>query len=688
MKIPSNSLWKQPNLSDLFGPLAATKCMILDEPGYATLAPRTVRLYSNDDDTDFDVPLYFGRYQPGTFFIVTSDAAFTLQFDPDTLAIAEEAGTLAPALTLGSAGLWWQNRWYVSLDTAIRYRTTTSDTFVSAVTGLTSGARHPLAILKTLNYLLVGNGNVVKAYDSSHSNVANLTLPSDFEVIGIAYNNGKAGIITRLGDDTDGQDDSAYFFTWDGATSAAQQGVAVGSIAAIGISPNKNTFLLHLKDGRVVYWNGGGLVDSGNFPFFNLSGMQITEGDNTLTTHGDSMRQLTSTRTLINATLVLSSFGKYQEEHSPRSPSGVYCHDTDVGLYHRYAPSISPMTLISVADGDQNASTDVLTATSGTVPATGSVALYAGTAGASIGGLKRNTAYYIINLTSTTFQLAASREDADEGRAIDITATSGNTAYFYMVEFHDFGQTLFDTAGGIGLCEAPTSVYRDILVGASLQDRTASAGATESMCIGVPFLENRGHLIFSRINALEIEDEAQSLVVKFRPLGAEDVIVVKEKPSDVAGLPVTTPQNIRSSSIGTWQGKRSLTSSADLSAAKDYLDADVNNQLELEVVSGSGGGVSVQISSIDYDSATEVYAIGVEEDVPGAAVEEVFDFSIDNWHLLRKITSADTDENEKGYAEVSCGTISKRQIFKIELRGYGTTIETSDYTGRNETELE
>ena len=73
---------------------------------------------------------------------------------------------------------------------------------------------------------------------------------------------------------------------------------------------------------------------------------------------------------------------------------------------------------------------------------------------------------------------------------------------------------------------------------------------------------------------------------------------------------------------------------------------------------------------IDYSGG--VYALVLEEDVVGAVAGLRSYFSIDHWKKCAEVTYSTQKE---GIFEVPIAVVSKSPQFKIELRGYNTTIE-------------
>jgi len=665
IKLPQQQ-WSQQNNSDKFGSLAYTKNINLDEEGYIKLSPRTIKLMDADISGSFGLPMAVGKSGVGGFQVASASTSnYTATFTSQQNQWVADTGTAEPTLGFDSDGIWFNGLWVASSATAVLSKAspTSSATWTSRVSGLTSGYNHALCVFQDRNSLCVANGNVVQqvsaAWADDDAAYPDLTLPSDFEVVGMAFNNARMGVITRLNNDgTTGQDQEAKFFLWDGATTGANVGVGVGSDAIVGITSYKSSFVILNRAGELLYWNGGGFDKVAAFPFYFSSDMYNDPfANNNL---GKVYMEVDGDIILINIGMELEAINAKEENRRENTMSGVWCFDPKVGLYHRYSPSMSQGYVNYVAGADCNASTNTLVASAGayglqTIPATGNKARL--TSGA-IGGLKKNTDYYIIRISTTNFQLAETKEQALAGVAIDLTSFDANN-YFWMYNILDFGNTYYESPGATSLIRERNNTYGDILLGARLYDTALSS--TDMICVAVPNLENRGYFVTPKGFSGQTTDTTQKLLVKYRPLKDEDAIVVKYRTKDVLGLPVTSSGN-----QATWTSPTEFYTSQDLSEAKTYIDA--GGELEFEAIAGAGAGQTVQVVSIAESSGT--YAVVLEEDVIGASAGLKSEYIITNWNVGRTITSADGD-----YNEVPIGKTGKFVQFKVELRGSDVAVE-------------
>lgn len=658
IKFPLNSKWSQYNSSDKFGSISYSKNINLDKEGYLKLSPRTVNIFdetSTYGDVDFGIPVSFGRYDAGQMYICTTDEPFTINYSPTSKTITEDNSSNNPNLTGNSHGVWWQNRFYESTSTAVYYYDGSVWT-ADAIIGLTSGVRHYMAVFKNKNSLAVSNGNTVKLYNTSHSNTITLTLPSDFEVIGLAYNNNKLGITTRLGSGSSGQNSNSYFFVWDGATTEANAGYSIGTDTAFSIDAYKSSFVVCTNAGQLLYYNGGGFEELAHFPFYNE---EKRTGFDTILSYGDSM-VVDGDIIYINVNFNFDGSGSKEETYLQSNPSGVWCYDPNIGLYHRYSPSISKVYSHTIVQANVNTTTGVFT-TGSTIPNSGGIVI---NSSGTIGGISRGKIYYVIKITPTTFKIAETYEDAINMQGITITSAD-TINYFLMYDVVDYGASFSGITGGIALWGNNTSAYRDIIFGGSIYN--SSLSLQDSMFSSVPFLENRGYVVLPRLFTNAKEENIQSIIFKHSPLDINDALYIKFKKKNVFGLPTSSPNGITNSYI-SWTSDTTGTSTSDLSEAKSCFDS--GDELELEIISGIGGGQMIKITNITESSGT--YTITVEESVVGYTSGAKSYFVIDNWKVYGSV-NYDTQKN--GILEIPIAESTKSPEIKIELRGYQTTIE-------------
>lgn len=679
IEIPGQSKkYSVPNNSDLFGSLHYTKNINLDEDGYLKLSSRTVSIFNQKDTSNVRLPVAFGRKSdfysvpPSVEFALTQAGQkgywLILQDTGDNLNV--DIGTNAPTLTTDSHGCWFQNLWTVTDDTELYTKADVTDvaTYTARSASLTSGKVHFVEVFRNRNTVCVTNGNTVKQFNTSYSASTTLTLPTDYEAIGLSYSNNKMGVIAMLSDTAQGQNQEAYFFVWDGASTSASAGIPIGTDKIIAIRPFIGSWVILTSNGKFRFYNGGGWDDT--LPALPFYYQQLYWGDSyTRDILGDCTFG-SDDLIYFNNNGLLKPYGTRYEKFLPNNMGGILCLDPKIGIYNRYTPSISTSSIISVTSANVNTTTDVLT-TAGTVPSTGSPIKYISDKSNHIGGLTTPTIYYCIKLSATTFNLATSKENAIAGIKIDLTSTGASTNYFMGLEVYDYGQSYATTTGAIAEVGEVTPTHDHLIFGSNLNDFDSTNDYVH-LNVTVPDFENRGYAVTPKIESSQISDIAQKIFIKYRPLDTNDKIIAKVKTKDVLGLPVTTPQaRVSTNNQCVWSGADTFytTNGVDLSDAKTAFDAGV--ELECEIIAGAGAGSMAKILDISYDSSTNVYSVQLEEDIDGAASTRYCDIKIENWTVLDTITTDDAD----GFKEIPIGETTPWYKFKIELRGSNTTIE-------------
>jgi hypothetical protein len=662
-----NPTWKQTNTSDKFGSIVYGKNIDHDETGYISLSPRSVNIFDDAGTVDnvsnpgFDYPVAFGRYDSGDFRLATTDTAFEISISDTGKSIEitnDSSGSSEPSLSIYSHGVWWQNKWHVSTATNIRSQTSTSDWSTDLISNFTNNnRRHYLEVFASRNKLCATDGNTVKQYNDDYTASTTLTIPADYEAVGLAYNNSTMGVITRLGNDSAGQNTEARFYAWNGSSTGAQSDAGVGSIACLGITPYQSTFVVLNSNGQLLKWLGGGFQTLATFPFWtsktslNVLTAINTKG-NVLSVDGDII--------YINFGFNSDGYGKKGEEYLQNNPSGIWCYDPTVGLYHRYSYSNTKVYMHTILEANVNTTTDVFT-TSTTIPTTGNPVIMPT---ATLGGLEVAKIYYVIRLTSTTFKLAETKQDAIDGNWIDITSASVSNI-LWMYDLVDYGTSYSRNVGAIAQFGDSAKVYRDLLFGASIKDTAMSD--TVALCMVVPFLENRGYFVIPKIFKGEQKTNITKITIKHSPLDTGDAIIVKTKMRSYVRIPTVSP-NDASSNWLTWTSSTTATTNTDLSEVKEAFDD--GEAMELELTAGIGAGQLIKITNITENAGT--YTITVEDEVVGYTSGRRSYFVIDNWKYWG---SVDVDTQKEGIFELAINDTSKSPQIKIELRGYETKIE-------------
>lgn len=661
-RLPGQSRqWVQTNESDLFS--LQTKNINFDEEGYIKLSPRAVSLV-DEDTTNFGLPTALGRRSDGNFEVVTTSTPFEIQIDANAasgVSAVEDTdsdGDSPPNFNFNSHGCWFNNLWNVTEDDELYTKNLSNGNWTdrNKSANMTAGVLHPVAHMISRDTLMVGNGNQVLQYDTSYSADTTLNLPSLFEVTKLAYNGGKMAIATKLSDTVQGINGQAQFFLWDGTSAATNPGIDSGADYILDVIAYKGTFVIVNRAGQLRMYNGGGWTELAQLPVWFTS---RTWGDSVNQQGVGDILEADGDIIYINIDGSTEQYGRKGEEYL--SPGGLWCFDPKVGLYHRMAPSISTASRLTVTASNVNTSTDVFTKTAGTIPPNGSPVKYVESPGNQIGGLLIGKVYYCIKLSSTTFQLATTRENALNNIPVDITAQSSSTSYFLGVNLLDYGQSYVLRTGAVASNDTTDLVRNQFVFAAEIQDHDSSSNLFH-LCFDVDGLNNIGYIVTPKLIAQNVTNNTQNIYIRHRRLKEGEWIKIKSQTKEITGLPVTTPQH---QNHCTWSGANEFYVTGDFSEAKTYLDN--GGELECEIIAGNGAGQMSQIESITCENG--ICSVVLEDEIEGVTSGNSCDVSIDAWDEKKTITETDVEVSQIHVGEQS-GWIK----FKIIMYGTDVTI--------------
>lgn len=681
MKLPVNSEWSVDQSTDKGLNILATKNIHFDKKGYATLANRTIDLFDEADSASFRVPIALYTNPAAKKVVGTNNAPFTITLDSLPYSTSIDGLSNQPTGSNNTSQAYFNNKWAVSMNNDLR--TYDGSAWTDETVSLTSGVRHPMCVHKGNNTLLIGNGNQVKQFNTGISETTNLSLPAGIEVVGIAYNRTYACVITW-----DANNREAWVYLWDGATAGANYAFPMGSNRAWFVAGYESGFITITGNGEVIGVDTDGITQVAGLPAFFTTAITSDIDDRIDIAH-DTAITVDGRRILFNIKGLASQKNSEPDRFNPLMPSGIWCLDPKVGLYHRHAPSGAKMNTQGIAPGNIVAATDIITGTN--IPNTGTPFVYCSLDSNPLGGLTENTIYYVIKLSGTTFSVAATRALAALGTAINITSVpSGfNYGFAFFIE-SDYGQTAADGYAGIvgspGPQQANTStsfftLHEKFCYGyLDVPHNSAGSDATDTFGIVMDRSENRGYFITQKLFSPDITEKFQKLYMKARHILTEnDKVIVKYRIKTDGTLPVIARA---STTIGTWTAADTFATAADLSAALTAFTA--GDKYEIEIIAGAGAGYLAHIIAISLNAG--VYTVQLDETIRNISVNDTMFFVCDNWiKLLTKggATGIDTT-SDPNYSEFPIGRGSKWVQFKVELRGYLVAIEEYELVNSNE----
>jgi len=641
---------KQLNINDLMGDIYASKNIDLSTQGYIKLAHRTIAPMTENDDADFDTADAMFVADNGLNIISKEVFRSSLIGFSTITDIATDTNSPSPSIEEG--GIFFNATEVISDGTAIKYRSAAT-VWTSIAQTITSGVPTTLENFEYHNSLLVGNANKVYLINTSWVTDVILTLPAQYQVTSIAVNNSIAAIGTRHISGGEGK-----MFLWDGNSSAHNGIYGVNTHEVFSIRKYLSSFALITSSGQLLQFNGGGFTELGILPVFS---MNVNWAD----AQNDHSNVSCTGMVVDNRDIYIRLDSEIEEstkKFSPNFPGGVWRYNPESGLNCIYGPSFTTITSDSISTTDVDISTNIITVSA--APVTGTPIMYDGGGGTVLAGLKENTVYYCIKVSATTLKLAETYTDAIAGTAIDLTGTGSNFQSLKIFNISDYGYSFAENRGAIALL---TPLYRDsfqaekIVFSANIIQKASETVKTVFNIVN-PYLPNIGYFITPKLMSGGIEDNYNTLSIKYKTLGPDDIIKIKYRITDRYKFPITS--FIGSVQYaGTWSDTNTFTTTIDMS------DAQVGD--EIEILAGCGAGWSSHIESISENAGT--WTINLTDSFIWAVANDVMYFSCDNWSIFDTITSA--TQTGDGYFEKALDKNSKFAQFKVELNGVDITIE-------------
>lgn len=643
--IPSRTdkRWTQTNTGEIIGNIFSTRNISFDQKGYAKLAKRSSAFIF--DVSSFENLISVSTINGTTYYAVTSSHLFSYTLTSPTPTDLNGSGHTGGQYF---DGVSWQGRWYVSqASNFCHYDGSSWTTGLGSLGG--SNIYHPMCVHEGLNQLAIGDANTVKLFDTSHSLVTTITIPSAFEVRWIRYNNNFLYIGTK---NTKGGD--AYMFVADGSVATAQYGIRV---------PNSNWVFsgdIYLgvpvvisSSGQLLKFNGSGFDEMAHLPVYDTL-QTWTDGNGysggKVSHRGMAVR---GDKIFINLDGYINAPGNKQ---LPNQPSGLWVYDPVTLLTHKAGVSFSKIYGDYTISG-VNTTTDVFTISSGTITAASGTQVYI--VSGTISGVTVGNTYYLIYVSSSTFKLAKTYNDAIDGTAIDITSFTSCAVSIKNDE--SFGQTNSDlyqpgavaliNENNVGLSSYKGYIASEVMFGAAaVSTPTSTAGKYTLQTLSTG--ENRGVVTSVKIQAKNIKDAFIKTFTKYgNVFQGNDKVVFKYRTSDKEGYPLY----VRSSS-NSWTNGTTFTTPIDLSS--------VSAGDEVMIAAGRGSGCTAHISSLSYSTGT--WTVVLDETIPYVTASDIpYSIFITNFKKVNIATYTTPDQ----FLESLINSKAKWAQVRIELRG-------------------
>lgn len=664
IKLPArdNGQWTVTYNSDKLPDLSVTRNLTFDKEGYLRLSKPVTSYFSEVDDADFGLPLFWGYMFSGVYYGLTDESQFEIDLREGAIAVEQTDDLNAPenAAGFGSrAGACIFNN-LLSFATSDDLFTHPMGAFGNDWTDRNISAsigsdKHPLCNFVSENSIAIGDGNEVKVFNTSYTLSETLTLPSEYEVTGIAYNNNYIGITTH----DERNQGNGKFFVWDGQGSAANYAYDLGASTCSSPIPYRGSFVFLNGTGQLLFWTPNRLEVLAELPVYFTSAQMF---QNVINVNRNESIHVDGDIIYLNIDSYFSSTTSDQESFVSRQPGGIWCYDPAVGLYHRHATSALKASAQTIATSSVNTSSDEITVT--TAYPTGTPVRYSDGGSTALSGLASEEVYFTINVDSTTVQLASTLTDAETGTQIDLTGTGNSAQTLQFYPKSDFGQSYtVGQQGGVQLIEGSSD--GQYLHGLFWGADCAGTTTTEYHCGGFVLrdTENRGYFETMKFQSRSIRDNWKTLFIKHKKLVSDiDTIVVKFRTLDDGHIVKIKDAD---SGLITWSDENTFTTT-------DTQFSNVVIGDEIEIIQGTGSGYLAHVTSISEASGT--YTVNIDEDIKNLTASDTARVVVSRWTKLTTITK-DTVRNIDGYSEVTLGQTSKQIQFKIELRGEDIEIE-------------
>lgn len=637
------------------GVLSYVKNVDLSERGVIKLAPPMVKLFSDEvaegGDVDLDLPVDVFSYDEGEYKVITNDRAFN--FLLGNLDFTEDAGYTdwqAETRVIN----WVGGDWHIGGGDLYSYTGASGD---GVYTNVLSVNLDYIELFVNRNSVVGAFGNnIVRQYNTSYSATNHLTLPANFKVTGLKYSNNMMGVATRQ---LKNQGD-AYFFLWDGATTAANSGFPVNDSYIIGLVAYQSSWALMTSAGELLYFNGGGFQQIATLPTFRFEEDLISLGPNNSINLGNLMN---ADGDIIYAhCAAMPEFSITNRPYRPGFSAGMYCFDPEVGLYHKGSLSYSRYQQENVT-----AASNVLTFSAAHELQTGDELWLE----ADDLGLEGGRVYYAIVITTTTIKLATSYDNAVANTST--TITDGTLNNLYWLKIRDYGVEGVDIRS-LGLVKRERgydgfneSGIQPTFLGGKIHPNTVASNRVNVFCGFAPFFTNIGYVITSKFNSSETTDMYQGVSVKHGKLAQNDKIIVKAKILDAEPLIIGDMTLISSNYAGpsvTWDA-----SGLFFETASDLTGVEIGDEVHIFV--GAGSGQSAHITAVE-EVVTGTWRVTLDEIVRGISSNAKSCVSIEKWKKLGVITA--NSEHADNVATFPLGDPSPQVEVKVEMRGVGVRI--------------
>lgn len=658
----ANRKWVTDQSSDIYSDAVMTKNLEFDKAGYAALAKKAMALYSQDNDGDFGNIIAMGA-DTQFLYIVTTANFFLMSLGNEQLTVQKNTSGAPPTFDFSSDLEFFNGLPHVSGNNSVNSFNASLigfNAWVSVITGLNTAYPHPLCKHEGRQTILVGDGNVLRQFDTSYVEDTDnkLTIPAEYVITGIRYKNNNAYIFTR-----NIAGGNAKLFVWNGT--------GVGNNGAFGVNADwiysgceyGSYVAIVTSIGQLLEFNGAGFTALANFPVY-YSDYPWTSANATKSVIGNvANRGMEAVGEILYINingLLNGGQASIAGTYLPGMPSGLWKYDPQVGLYHnaglnyKVKQQLQPATI----------STNALVFSGAHNALTGDAVLCVRQSG--ITGTRQAETYFAIVIGPLAVQLALTPAEAFAGKFLTLSGTPAAGDLFAFDVYNSMGSGQVENAGPVFVMK---KLIADLFYGSSVlfagvafNNALAQKGVLNSLGLG----RNIGYFVTPKIPSANVMDTFQKILMKFPQLNlASDMIYLKWRNNQRIGTPSHTGFN------GLGGTFTSATTFAVNPANKDIQTAIIGD--EIEIIAGAACGYIGHITAIDGITNPASWAITIDRSLP-VSNGDTMDFIFDNWIKYNPVSNSEKT-NTQNFAERAIGEGGTWIQFKIVMVGRDISME-------------
>lgn len=655
INIPSSQSqkWRVAHGRDVSADIVNTMSMDFDQEGYAKLARKPIALYTSTDSSAFGIPLSVVN-DGSQYYAVTSAGIWTTTAG-STFTRTSDTGN-EPSMSFRSDGVIFNGLLVVTGSTTVR--TYNGSTWTDRGITNSSSYPHPLCVVEHLSQIAVANGPNITTYDTSYASQATCALPLEYVVVWMRWRQNNLYIGTR-----NISGGNAKMFIWNGSGSFPQAGYGLQTDWMYSGDEYASSICTVTSTGQIMRFNGGGFDEIEHFPVYetpyswtstsspaNAIGKVAPRGMRAL---GDSL--------YINIDGSLGrGNGDFPGNFLVTQPSGLWEHQTDVGLAHKAGYVYTKYNTLTVSAVASN----VLTFGGSAHNAETGDAVLMRTV-STLTGVQASQTYFAVKVSDTTISLALTPYDAYNGNVITIGGSASTDSIDFSV-YNSVGAISDVTPGCVSVfTNLPFYDFYGLEVMWGGRCDNASA-TTVSSLMSFGLGRNYGSMVTAPIYSSNVTDSFQKIIQKIKRLNLDtDKIRVKYRSTDRLGTPTPTYTN-STNGKATWTDHNTFTVDNLYKSVSSIATGD-----EVTIISGAGAGKVAHVSSYSVNSTT--YTIVLDETITNITPGDISDVIIDNWTLINDITNA-TETMVDNYSQSLPEGAGSWIQFKIELRGRGVSL--------------